>query len=168
MLTLQVVGYKNTGKTTLVCKLIQFFSAKGYNVASLKHHGHGGGLHGSEITDSWKHREAGAVIAGVEGGGDFHMMIHQPSWNLNTLLEFYKIIDVDILLIEGFKRENFLKILLIGDETDLPLIKELTNIKAIVTSLPMVQEEVPCPVFKPTETDRLCEWLDYTLFGLED
>ena len=69
---------------------------------------------------------------------------------------------------EAVKRENFLKILLIGDETDLPLIKELTNIKAIVTSLPMVQEEVPCPVFKPTETDRLCEWLDYTLFGLED
>ena len=103
MLTLQVVGYKNTGKTTLVCKLIQFFSAKGYNVASLKHHGHGGGLHGSEITDSWKHREAGAVIAGVEGGGDFHMMIHQPSWNLNTLLEFYKIIDVDILLIDDIQ-----------------------------------------------------------------
>ncbi|QQK74745.1 molybdopterin-guanine dinucleotide biosynthesis protein MobB [Salicibibacter cibarius] len=40
---LQVVGYKNSGKTTLMEELVKAFSAREMHVAALKHHGHGGG-----------------------------------------------------------------------------------------------------------------------------
>ena len=42
MKTLQVVGFKNSGKTTLIARWIRLLKNKGLTVAVLKHHGHGG------------------------------------------------------------------------------------------------------------------------------
>lgn len=39
---LQIVGYQNSGKTTLMEKLIQALTYEGMKVATIKHHGHGG------------------------------------------------------------------------------------------------------------------------------
>lgn len=42
MQCVQIIGYKNRGKTTLVEHLVAFFSKYHYQVAAIKHHGHGG------------------------------------------------------------------------------------------------------------------------------
>ncbi len=59
-----IVGWKNSGKTTLVTKLIAEFVGRGLKVASLKH-----AHHMFEIdhqgTDSFRHREAGASAVAV-------------------------------------------------------------------------------------------------------
>ena len=59
-----IVGWKNSGKTTLVTKLIAEFVLRGLKVASLKH-----AHHIFEIdhpgTDSFLHREAGASAVAV-------------------------------------------------------------------------------------------------------
>ena len=37
---IQIVGYKNSGKTTLMAHAVSFLKEKGFTVATIKHHGH--------------------------------------------------------------------------------------------------------------------------------
>src|SRR5262250_2369787 len=57
-----VVGYKKTGKTTLIEKLIPELSKRGYRVGTIKHH-HSDFPVAVDSTgsDSWRHRKAGAA-----------------------------------------------------------------------------------------------------------
>ncbi len=73
---LQVVGYQNSGKTTLMEKLIKKSADSGLHIASIKHHGHGGALK-NEIAekDSERHQKAGSAITAVEGGGSLQIQI---------------------------------------------------------------------------------------------
>ena len=155
---IQVIGYKNSGKTTLSTKLIDFFSNEGINVASLKHHGHGGIPLGLEETDSAKHLQAGAVISGVEGDGMFQLTKQEP-WNVEDMLDFYRRLNIELVIIEGFKAHHYQKIVLIRNEEDLALLKAVTNIIAIVTSLKLKQEDYPYKLFKPTESSVLLKWI---------
>ncbi len=62
---LAFIGYQNSGKTTLVEKVIAELTARGLRVGSLKHHGH----HGFDIDvpgkDSWRHAQAGSRHVGL-------------------------------------------------------------------------------------------------------
>ncbi|MFD1908861.1 molybdopterin-guanine dinucleotide biosynthesis protein B [Paenibacillus rhizoplanae] len=57
---LQIIGYKNSGKTTLACRLIEALSVQGLRVGSAKHDAHLFQLDDPE-TDSSKHLLYGAV-----------------------------------------------------------------------------------------------------------
>jgi molybdopterin-guanine dinucleotide biosynthesis adapter protein len=160
MFIFQVIGYKNSGKTTLVSKLITHFSDIGMKVASLKHHGHGGPPSELTNTDSFKHRQAGAVLAGVEGSGLLQLSIHQASWDMDQIMKFYHMMNNDVLVIEGFKKEDFFKIIIVRSEDDLRLLNQLSNIQAVVTSLDLSAEEVSVPIFKLDDFDRLSKWLE--------
>jgi molybdopterin-guanine dinucleotide biosynthesis protein MobB len=61
---IHIVGRKNSGKTTLVCELVHEFTARGLNVATVKHTHHHHELD-APGKDSHKHREAGAVAVGI-------------------------------------------------------------------------------------------------------
>ncbi|BCB02489.1 molybdopterin-guanine dinucleotide biosynthesis protein B [Bacillus sp. KH172YL63] len=159
MFIFQIAGYKRSGKTTLVSGLIQFFSEKGFKVASLKHHGHGGTPAAVENTDTRKHEEAGAVMTGVEGEGVLQLTMSKPSWKLDQILSFYQLMEVDVLLIEGYKEHDFDKVVLIRDDHDLPLLDHLSGIKAIMTPLPLKHEDYDIPIFRSDETEAFCEWL---------
>ena len=52
----QIVGYQNSGKTTLMEKVISGAAEKGVRVAYIKHHGHGGA---PDAKDSTRHQQAG-------------------------------------------------------------------------------------------------------------
>jgi molybdopterin-guanine dinucleotide biosynthesis adapter protein len=160
MFIFQVVGFKNSGKTTLVSKLIKHFSEKGMKIASLKHHGHGGQPSELTNTDSFKHRQAGAVLAGVEGSGLLQLSIQQPSWDMGQIMKFYHMMNNDVLVIEGFKQEDFFKIVIVRKEDDLALLNQLSNIQAVFSSLDLSSQELDIPVFKIEEFDRLSKWLE--------
>lgn len=60
---LQIVGYKKSGKTTLMRHIVSFLKSYGYTVATIKHHGHGKEdiqLQDSDV-DHMKHFEAGQI-----------------------------------------------------------------------------------------------------------
>ena len=61
---LAVSGVKNSGKTTLIDRMIPFFTEKGLKVAVIKHDGH---EFEADVpgTDSWKHKRAGAYGTAV-------------------------------------------------------------------------------------------------------
>lgn len=57
---LQIVGYKNTDKTTLIERLTERLTALGYRVGTIKHDAHRFEVDHAG-TDSWRHRQAGAA-----------------------------------------------------------------------------------------------------------
>ena len=56
-----IVGRSNTGKTTLIEKLIPELRRRGYRVATIKHNIHGFDID-HEGKDSWRHKKAGARL----------------------------------------------------------------------------------------------------------
>lgn len=153
---IQIVGFKNSGKTTLASKMIAMLSESGYTVASLKHHGHGGAPIGLENTDSAKHKQAGAVISGVEGEGI--LQLSAASWDVEQLIAIYQLMGVDVLVMEGFKKEPFPKVVLINREEDFSLLEQVKNIQAVITSLSF-DTPVMYPVFKTSKIDEFYEWM---------
>ncbi|TDQ40741.1 molybdopterin-guanine dinucleotide biosynthesis protein B [Aureibacillus halotolerans] len=151
MQVLQVVGYKNSGKTTLVAKLVELFTKAGHRVGALKHHGHGGQPVGWVDTDSAKQSAAGALLSGVEGDGI--LQLAATAWDLDTLIELYRFATIELLIVEGYKEADYPKIVLIRNQEDLPLLTSVTNCKAIVSAIPL-EEKPSCAVYSYEEMDH--------------
>ncbi|TFJ93588.1 molybdopterin-guanine dinucleotide biosynthesis protein B [Lentibacillus salicampi] len=142
----QIAGYKHSGKTTLMNQLVRYFSEKGLQVGSLKHHGHGGEPEGLEGTDSHQHLKSGSVVSGVQGGELTQLTLQMP-FELDELIKLYGTFPLDLLLIEGYKQANYRKIVLIKNEADLSLLRELSNIIAVGTRDVTLVENQKYPVF---------------------
>ena len=98
-----IVGAKNTGKTTLVCALVRELTARGLRVATVKHAHHSFEID-HEGTDSFAHREAGAVQVVVAGSKRWAIIRELAAEQEPTLDELVARLDpVDLILIEGFK-----------------------------------------------------------------
>lgn len=101
-----VVGKGDSGKTTFLEKLIRELAARGWRIATVKHH-----VHDYDIDvpgkDSWRHARAGAVTTMVSSPEKF-ALIREVEREL-TLPELARVAaesGCDILLTEGFKREG--------------------------------------------------------------
>jgi molybdopterin-guanine dinucleotide biosynthesis adapter protein len=141
----QIVGYQNSGKTTLMEKVIQAAVKQGRRVASIKHHGHGGVPDGQK--DSERHQQAGAMLAGVEGDGILQLAIARDRWLLQDIIALYRPFSVDCIFVEGYKKEPYPKAVLIRDEKDLPLLK-LENIQCVISWIDLPESQMVYPVFR--------------------
>src|SRR5690625_3863053 len=130
MRVIQIVGYKNSGKTTLVQSLVKLFLKKGIRVASLKHHGHGGIPLGIEEADSEKHRQAGALISGVEGN-HLLQLSNQQTWKMEHMIAIYELLNIELLLIEGFKQYYYDMIFLLIKLEELTLMYHTDKISVL-------------------------------------
>lgn len=127
----QVVGYQNSGKTTLTLKLIEYLSARGLKVATVKHHGHAGKPEVLESKDSGRHISAGAAVSLVEGGGRILIQAEQKEWSLEEEIEMLTFFEPDVVLIEGYKHEKYPKAVILRDAEDLELLGLLPDIKIV-------------------------------------
>lgn len=82
---LQVVGYKNAGKTTFIEALLVYLQRDHYKIATIKHHGHGGEPDG--MTDSRRFLEKGATASLVEGDGTIHLATTAGDGSLKQLVQ---------------------------------------------------------------------------------
>ncbi|WP_080872874.1 molybdopterin-guanine dinucleotide biosynthesis protein B [Oceanobacillus timonensis] len=155
---IQIVGYKNSGKTTVATTFIEYATKKGIRTASLKHHGHGGIPEGIKDTDSEKHRLAGAIISGVEGGSVFQLS--KENWTVDEMIPIYNMMHIDLLIMEGFKSYPFPKVLLISRKEELDLLDQVENVQAIITRVALEKNSYPFPVFHSFEINRICKWLE--------
>ncbi|GLY10957.1 molybdopterin-guanine dinucleotide biosynthesis protein MobB [Bacillus badius] len=159
---LQIVGFQNSGKTTLMTKLLEKTGEHGWTVAALKHHGHGGLpllLDGQK--DSGKYRQAGALATGVEGGGRLQITVAKDNWKLEEIVELYGHFPVDLLLVEGYKQAQYPKIVLIKGEQELDLLGQLTHIQAVISWEPLSIKPSAFPVFLLSEETAYLQWFVY-------
>ncbi|GAA0324695.1 molybdopterin-guanine dinucleotide biosynthesis protein B [Bacillus carboniphilus] len=137
---LQIVGYKNRGKTTLVCKLLEQLKTQGYRVGSIKHDAHQFEMD-KPGKDTWKHREAGAETVAITSSTQTAIIIERPS-SVQELLE--KMGHLDFVLVEGFKNGPYPKITILKEKADKEMLQELTNVIGVASWIPIdIEAEEP-------------------------
>ena len=117
-----LAGWSGSGKTTLITKVLPVLIARGHTVSTLKHAHHGFDLD-KPGKDSFMHRAAGAsevLISSAKRWAVLHELRDEGEWNMPALLK--KISPVDLVLVEGFKRESFPKIEIYRAENGKPLL----------------------------------------------
>ncbi|PFL25787.1 molybdopterin-guanine dinucleotide biosynthesis protein B [Bacillus cereus] len=160
---LQIVGYQNSGKTTLVEKIVHALAESEMKVATIKHHGHGGFPEVAQ-KDSERHREAGAVVSSVEGAGLLSLSSLRDEWSLQEIIRLYEFFEVDTILIEGYKAEKYPKVVLLRSAEDIELLHKIENVVAIITwdkALSNLREEYK--VFHITEEKLYVDWFLQTV-----
>lgn len=124
-----VAGYKKTGKTTLVCKLVAEFKRRGLRVGTVKHD-----VHQFQMdypgTDTFKYREAGADAVAIAGGNRWVLQAwpEEPIL-LDELLAAMK--DVDLIIVEGYKQEHLPKIVIADGQGAIFQQERLTHVAAV-------------------------------------
>lgn len=100
---ISVIGKSKSGKTTLIEKLIPELRGRGFRIGIIKH-----AFHEFEIDkkgkDSWRHKAAGAETVVVSSPRYVTMVKDFQGENLAELEFFFP--DVDLVITEGFKKEN--------------------------------------------------------------
>jgi molybdopterin-guanine dinucleotide biosynthesis protein B len=124
---IQVVGYKNTGKTTLACTLVRELTSQGQRVGTLKHDAHDfePDIPGK---DTWQHRQAGAHVTVITSPSRT-AWVQEQSTSLGQLVAQMANHTLDYLIIEGFKSAEYPKIVLIRGVQDAELLS-LPNVVA--------------------------------------
>ena len=110
MKVIGLAGWSGAGKTTLLTRLIPHFTAQGLRVSVIKHAHHKFDVD-MPGKDSWRHREAGAEEVLVSSGNRWALMHELRGAGEPRLPELLaKMSRVDLVVIEGFKREPHRKI----------------------------------------------------------
>jgi len=105
-----IVGWKNSGKTTLTERLVTLLSARGYRIATVKHAHHAFDID-HEGTDSYRHRQAGAREVAIVSGRRWalmHELADEPEPSLSDILS--RLSPCDLVLVEGYKSASHPKI----------------------------------------------------------
>ncbi|MEA2760059.1 MAG: molybdopterin-guanine dinucleotide biosynthesis adapter protein [Methylobacteriaceae bacterium] len=137
-------GWSGSGKTTLIVKLIPVLMSRGLSVSTLKH-----AHHSLEVDrpgkDSYLHREAGArevLVASANRWALMHELREEDEPRLVDLLR--RLSEVDLVIVEGFKREAHMKIEVHRKEIGKAfLFPEDCNIVALVSDTPPTFPEQP-------------------------
>jgi molybdopterin-guanine dinucleotide biosynthesis protein MobB len=153
-----VTGWKNAGKTGLMERLVAEIAGRGFSVSTVKHAHHSFDVDHPD-KDSHRHRMAGArevLLASRHRFALMHEMRGAAEWPLESLLE--KLSPVDLVLIEGYKRDRHPKIEAFRAETGQPLIApDDPTIRAVAADCAL---EIGRPVF---DLDDTCAIADFIL-----
>jgi molybdopterin-guanine dinucleotide biosynthesis protein B len=110
MKVIGIAGWSGAGKTTLLTRVIPRLTTRGLRVSTLKHAHHAFDID-QPGKDSHTHRVAGATEVLISSANRFalmHELRGEPEWTLPALLA--KLSPVDLVLVEGFKRETHPKL----------------------------------------------------------
>jgi molybdopterin-guanine dinucleotide biosynthesis protein B len=139
-----LAGWSGSGKTTLIKKALPRLIARGVSVSTLKHAHHGFDLD-QPGKDSFFHRAAGAtevIISSAKRWAILHELREEAEWDLPALLG--KMSPVDLVLVEGFKRDKFPKLEIHRVANGKPLLHpEDPHIVAVACDTPLPQVKVP-------------------------
>ncbi len=144
------VGRSNSGKTTLIERLIPALVQQGYRLATIKHAGHGFNLD-TEGKDSWRHKRAGAGTVIVTTKGSLAMFTDvDEEVKVEELRERYVSTGTDLIIAEGWKSEGYPKIVVVRDHVgEVEVSPE--GLLALVSNKPLERVPSGVPVLDPDD-----------------
>ena len=153
-----IVGWKNSGKTGLMERLVADITARGFTVSTIKHAHHSFDVD-HPGRDSHRHRVAGASQVMLASGSRWALM-HElrgaPEPSFETLLA--KMSPVDLILVEGYKREAHPKIECYRTAVSDPLrLHDDNTICAVATDTDVGKLQVP--IFDLNETKTIADFI---------
>lgn len=158
-----IVGWKNSGKTTMVERLVGIFTARGLNVATVKHAHHSFDLD-QPGTDSDRHRAAGARQVALVSRRRTALMTElgdEPEPSLADMLS--RLAPCDLIIVEGYKKERLPKIELRRGEGSkaAPISPGDADVVAIAADHPLEGETLP--VFDMNQPERVADFILETI-----
>jgi len=152
-----IAGWSGAGKTTLLARVIPRLTARGLTVSTLKHAHHAFDLD-QPGKDSHTHRAAGATEVLVSSANRWalvHELRGAPELSVGALLA--KLSPVDLVIVEGFKREPHPKLEVHRPALGKPLLAgEDPHIVAVAADVPV---SAPVPVVMLDDTDAVIDIL---------
>ncbi len=152
-----VVGWKNAGKTGLMERLVAEITSRGFRVSTIKHAHHNFDVD-QPGKDSYRHRVAGATEVMLASANRFalmHELRAEEEPSLAQLLE--RLSHVDLVLVEGYKRDAHPKVEAYRAETGNPLIaSEDETVKAVASDTAL---ELDRPVFDLNDTKTIADFI---------
>lgn len=157
----RVVGKSNSGKTTLLEKLVGELGRRGYRVGTVKHD-----VHGAEMDtpgkDTWRHAQAGAVAVALAGpNGVAVIRREKPERSLESVAELLGG-DLDIVLAEGYKNTEGPKIEVSRSAVSTELLCGEHEMVALVSD---VRRSLGVPQFGLDEVGGLADLLERQYLG---
>ena len=152
-----VVGWKNAGKTGLMERLVTEITGRGISVSTVKHAHHSFDVdHAGK--DSHRHRVAGAtevLLSSRNRVALMHELRDDQEPTLEALLA--RLSPVDLVLIEGYKRDAHPKIEAHRAETGNALIAPGDDtIRAVASDVPL---DLDRPVFDLNDTTAIANFI---------
>ena len=152
-----VTGWKNAGKTGLMERLVEEITARGLSVSTIKHSHHGADVD-QPGRDTYRHRQAGArevILASSARIAIMQELRNQPEPGLADLVA--RLSPVDLVLVEGYKREAHPKIEAFRQEAGHDLIapKDAT-IHAVASDVPL---DLDRPVLDLNDTAAIADFI---------
>jgi molybdopterin-guanine dinucleotide biosynthesis protein B len=153
-----LAGWSGSGKTTLLARVIPRIVAQGLKVSTVKHAHHGFDID-QPGKDSHTHRMAGAsevIVSSMRRWAIVHELRGEAELTLAEILD--KISTVDLVVVEGFKREQHPKLEVHRAALGKPLIyPDDRNVVAIACDTPMPSARIP--VLHLDDTEGIAEMM---------
>jgi molybdopterin-guanine dinucleotide biosynthesis adapter protein len=157
-----IAGWKNSGKTGLMVRLVSEMTRRGYVVSTVKHAHHDFDID-KVGADSYRHREAGAHEVTIVSSTRFaimHELRGAPEPSFEEVLS--RLAPCDLVLIEGYKREPVPKIEArrLESTNREPLAPTDPHIIAIAADHPVTDTDLP--VFDLDDTGAIADFVEET------
>ena len=151
-----IVGRSDSGKTTLLERLIPELRGRGYRVGTIKHHAHPGFEVDKPGKDTWRHAQAGAeAVALVAPGKMFLLRRTEGELDLGAVAAMMG--EVDIVLTEGYRWADTPKVEVVRAARSREPLCTSEELVALVTDLPL---EMGVPRFDLEEVEGLADLLE--------
>lgn len=154
-----VSGIKNSGKTTLITRILPVLAARGIRTAVIKHDGHD---FEADVpgTDSWRYFHAGAYGTAVFSHTKYLVVKKSKALSEEKLLKYFK--EADLILLEGFKSGPYPKLEVIRKGNSRKSVCTDSFLTAIATDLP--EEELKTdgrsiPVLDLNDPQAVAAWI---------
>ncbi len=156
MKALAIIGHHNAGKTALIRRLVPALRARGLRVGTAKHVAPDVELD-SPGKDSYLHRRAGAerVLVLSDSGGAL-LWDHEELATEALVLQHLG--DLDVVLLEGFKRSSFVKIEVYRSGE--PLAGLIPVLAVVAEGRPRVPDGIPV---LPPDAEEVADFLEAQL-----
>ena len=153
-LALAFVGKQDSGKTTLLEKLIKELAQRGCSIGTLKHHSHAGFDIDVEGKDSWRHAQAGSRFTAISAPDKIAMVrqLDAPEEAASTLAAMMALANagedqgtrpLDIILVEGYRHSGLPTVELFREANPRDVYRELGSeenpVVAVVTDIPRIE-----------------------------
>jgi molybdopterin-guanine dinucleotide biosynthesis adapter protein len=150
-----IVGTSNSGKTTLIERLIPELKNRGYRIGVVKHAHHGFNID-KKGKDSWRHKTAGADTVMVASPGSIAMVKDEPCESLDCLAVYFQ--DMDLVITEGFKKADKPKIEVFRESVNpTPVCGDNNHRIAMVTDSEI---DVDVPTFEFDDIQGLADMIE--------
>ncbi len=153
---ISIVGKSNSGKTTLLVKLIPELKRRGYRVATIKHHTHPDFEIDQPGKDTWRYAQAGSDVVILASPGKI-ATIQKLDQELSLDEISVHVPEADIILTEGYKSAGKPSIEVVRAERSLGIISDPEQLLAVATDTRL---EIDIPQFDIDDVENIADFIE--------